>query len=76
MPDSICVALGSNSRALINGHFGSCIRFLVYPLSRDDYKLVDIGSTIEADSSNDRNLFRASLIKAISCEKYTRSRFQ
>jgi nitrogen fixation protein NifX len=56
-------AIGSNSGALINGHFGSCIRFLVYQLSRDDYKLVDIRSTIEADSSDDRNLFRANLIK-------------
>jgi len=63
MPDSIRVAIGSNSGALINGHFGSCIRFLVYQLSRDDYKLVDIRSTIEADSSDDRNLFRANLIK-------------
>ncbi|MGZ8903620.1 MAG: dinitrogenase iron-molybdenum cofactor N-terminal domain-containing protein, partial [Methylobacter sp.] len=52
MPDSIRVAIGSNSGALINGHFGSCIRFLVYQLSRDDYRLVDIRSTIEADSSD------------------------
>ena len=63
MPDSIRVAIGSNSGALINGHFGSCIRFLVYQLSQDDYKLVDIRSTLEADSSDDRNLFRANLIK-------------
>ena len=63
MPDSIRVAIGSNSGALINGHFGSCIRFLVYQLSRDDYRLVDIRSTIEADSAEDRNLFRANLIK-------------
>ena len=33
MPDSIRIAIGSNSGALINGHFGSCIRFLVYQLS-------------------------------------------
>lgn len=63
MPESIRVAIGSNSGALINGHFGSCIRFLVYQLSEQDYRLVDIRSTIEADSSDDRNLFRANLIK-------------
>jgi nitrogen fixation protein NifX len=63
LPDSIRVAIGSNSGALINGHFGSCIRFLVYQLSAHDYKLVDIRSTIEADSAEDRNLFRANLIK-------------
>ena len=63
MPDSIRIAIVSNSGALINGHFGSCIGFLVYQLAQDAYKLVDIRSTIEADSSEDRNLFRANLFK-------------
>jgi len=63
IPESIRVAIASNSGALVNGHFGSCIRFLVYQLSRDDYRLVDIRSTIDADSSDDRNAFRADLIK-------------
>lgn len=63
MPESIRVAVASNAGSLLNGHFGSCIRFLVYQLSRDDYRLIDIRSTIEADSSDDRNLFRANLIK-------------
>ncbi len=63
MPESIRVAVASNTGSLLNGHFGSCIRLLVYQLSRDDYRLIDIRSTIEADSSDDRNLFRANLIK-------------
>ena len=63
MPGSIRVALASNSGATLNGHFGSCIRFLVYQLSRNEMRLVDIRSTIEADSAEDRNLFRAELIK-------------
>jgi len=62
LPESIRVAVGSNSGALVNGHFGSCIRFLVYQLSRNDYRLVDIRSIIEADSADDKNLFRANLI--------------
>lgn len=62
LPESIRVAIGSNSGALVNGHFGSCIRFLVYQLSAQDYRLVDIRSTIEADSAEDRNLFRAQMI--------------
>jgi len=62
MPESIRVAIASNAGALLNGHFGSCIRFLVYQLSRTDMRLVDIRSTIEADSSDDRNLFRTNLI--------------
>lgn len=63
MPDSIRVAVASNSGAMLNGHFGSCIRFLVYQLSAEAMRLIDIRSTIEADSSDDRNLFRANLIK-------------
>lgn len=63
MPESIRIAIASNSGASINGHFGSCIRFLIYQLARDEYRLIDIRSTVEADSSDDKNLFRANLIK-------------
>lgn len=63
MPESIRVAVASNAGTLLNGHFGSCIRFLVYQLSRSEYRLIGIRSTIEADSAEDRNLFRANLIK-------------
>ncbi len=63
LPESIRIAVASNSGSLLNGHFGSCIRFLVYQLSRHDYRLIDIRSTIEADSAEDRNLFRANLIE-------------
>jgi len=63
MPESIRVAVASNVASVLNGHFGSCIRFLVYQLSRSECRLVDIRSTIEADSAEDRNLFRANLIK-------------
>lgn len=63
MPESIRVAVASNAGSLLNGHFGSCIRFLVYQLARDECRLIGIRSTVEADSSDDRNLFRANLIK-------------
>jgi nitrogen fixation protein NifX len=63
LPESIRVAIASNSAALLNGHFGSCIRFLVYQLARNDCRLIDIRSTLEADSADDRNLFRTNLIK-------------
>ena len=35
----------------------------MYQLSKTEYRLIDIRSTVEADSSDDRNLFRANLIK-------------
>ena len=62
-PGYIRVAIASNSGEALNGHFGSCIRFLVYQLSADDLQLIDIRSALEADFSDDRNLFRANLIK-------------
>lgn len=63
IPNSIRVAISSNSGATLNGHFGSCLRYLVYQLSKDDMRLIDIRSTIDADDTDDRNLFRVNLIK-------------
>lgn len=59
---SILVAVASNSGEQLNGHFGSCIRYLVYQLSIDELKLIDIRSALHADFSDDRNLFRVNLI--------------
>jgi nitrogen fixation protein NifX len=63
MPESIRVGMASNSDELLNGHFGSCLRFLVYQLSRNECRLIDIRSTIGADDSDDRNLFRVNLVR-------------
>lgn len=63
MPESIRVGVASNSGELLNGHFGSCLWFLVYQLSKDEYRLIDIRSTVGADDSDDRNLFRVNLVK-------------
>jgi nitrogen fixation protein NifX len=63
MPNSIRVAVASNDGSLLNGHFGSCVRFLVYQLTKQECRLIDIRSTAEADTAEDKNLFRAQLIK-------------
>lgn len=63
LPGSIRVAVASNAGNLLNGHFGSCIRYLVYQLSATDLRLVDIRSAIEADDAEDRNQFRVNLIR-------------
>lgn len=60
--DSIRVAIASNSGEMLNGHFGSCIRYLVYEVNTQECRLVDIRSALEADFSDDRNAFRANLI--------------
>lgn len=63
MPGSIRIAIASNSGQRMDGHFGSCLRFLVYQVSKDGVKLIDVRSTIGADESDDRNAFRAKLIQ-------------
>lgn len=63
MPNSLRIAVASNNAELLNGHFGSCIRFLVYQLSKDEIRLIDIRSTAKADMAEDSNLFRAKLIE-------------
>ena len=62
MPGSIRVAIGSNGADAIDGHYGSCPRFLVYQLSPEEVRLVDIRSTAGADQADDKNAFRAELI--------------
>jgi nitrogen fixation protein NifX len=63
MPNSIRVAVASNNDEELDGHFGSCLRFLVYQLSATDLKLIDARSTAKADESDDKNGYRLGLIK-------------
>lgn len=60
---SIRVAIASNNGQSLDGHFGSCLRFLIYQVSAERIDLVDIRSTIEADSADDRNAYRVGLIE-------------
>lgn len=63
MPNSIRVAVASNNREALDGHFGSCLRYLIYQLSTEETRLIDIRSAIEADLSDDKNAFRVGLIR-------------
>lgn len=62
MPGSIRVAIASNHGEELDGHFGSCERFLVYQLSPVAMHLIDIRSTLAADAGEDRNAARSALI--------------
>ena len=42
LPGSIRVALASNSSESLDGHFGTCVRFLVYQVSPAEARLVDV----------------------------------
>ncbi|MCC6076252.1 dinitrogenase iron-molybdenum cofactor biosynthesis protein [Pseudomonas sp. GCM10022188] len=60
---SIRVAIASNSDANLDGHFGSCQRFLVYQVSASARVLVDVRATDGADQAEDRNGYRRDLIR-------------
>jgi len=62
MPGSVRVAIASDKGDLLSGHFGSCLRFLVYQVSPAAIRLVDIRDTMDAEFAEDRNLWRAKLI--------------
>ncbi len=62
MPGSVRVAIASDKGDLLSGHFGSCLRFLVYQVSPSEIRLLDIRDTMDADLAEDKNLWRAQLI--------------
>lgn len=62
MENAVRVAVASNSGEQLNGHFGSCIRYLIYQVNTRTMQLIDIRSALQADFSDDRNAYRADLI--------------
>jgi nitrogen fixation protein NifX len=63
MPNSIRIAVSSNTGEQLDGHFGSCHRYLIYQLSAQQLKLIDVRSAIEADLAEEKNRFRVNLIR-------------
>ena len=66
MPDSIRIAVASKTEEQLDGHFGSCHRYLIYQLSVDEIRLIDIRSAIDTDLSDDKNGARLGLIRDCS----------
>lgn len=62
MPGSIRVAIASNSDEMLDGHFGSCARFLVYQVSTEEARLIDLRSAGGHGAEDDKNAFRAGRI--------------
>ncbi|HLA36774.1 MAG TPA: NifB/NifX family molybdenum-iron cluster-binding protein [Rhodocyclaceae bacterium] len=62
LPGSIRVACASNRDEELDGHFGSCERFLIYQVSPREARLIDRRPTSSADQAEDRNVARAALI--------------
>lgn len=64
MPGSIRVALASNSGESLDGHFGSCVRFLVYQVSATESRLIDLRRpAVDFDNQEDKMAARADSIK-------------
>lgn len=62
MPNSIRVACASNKGGMMDGHFGSCKRFLIYQVSSSGHRLIDIREIDDSEAEGDKNGYRASLI--------------
>jgi nitrogen fixation protein NifX len=62
LPGSLRVAMASNNGEAVDGHFGSCTRFLVYQVSCDEARLIDVRSTLNCEDAEDKNAARAQLI--------------
>jgi len=63
LPGSVRVAVASNSQEQLDGHFGSCLRYLIYQVSPTQLKLIDARPTLAADLTSDKNAFRVNLVK-------------
>ncbi len=63
IPDSLRVACASNGGELIDGHFGSCHYFLIYQVSEDTLRLIDVRVATGTGAGDDKNAYRASLIE-------------
>jgi nitrogen fixation protein NifX len=62
MGASLLIACTSSSRERIDGHFGSCPRFLIYRVSTERIALIDVREPGTPPPAVDRNKFRAEMI--------------
>ena len=62
MPGSIRVACASNKGEMLDGHFGSCRRFLIYQVSAQEHRLIELRDIDDEQAVDDKNGYRASLI--------------
>lgn len=61
--NSIRVVCASNHGELLDGHFGSCERFLVYQVSPQHLKLIDVRNATSPSQEEEKNVYRTDLIK-------------
>lgn len=62
-PKALKIAVASNTGEELDGHFGSCSRFLVYMVTAETIKLIAIRSANPESPPEDKNAYRTELIK-------------
>lgn len=62
LPGSIRAAVASDSGEELNAHFGSARRYLIYQLTPQECRLIDVRPADGADEAEDSSAFRARLI--------------
>lgn len=60
---SLTVAITSNREQQLDGHFGSCLRILVYQVSQNTHQLVDIRSVNTQLKGEERSVYLVSLLE-------------
>jgi nitrogen fixation protein NifX len=63
IPNSLRVAVASNTGEMLDGHFGSCPRFLIYQVGREALRLIEVRSTQLTQEALDKNAARVALIR-------------
>lgn len=66
LPGSIRIAVASNSGEKVNGHFGTCARFLVYQVSADEVRLIEVRRPGKPAEGEEKNAYRADMVR--DCE--------
>ncbi len=62
MPESIRIACASNRGEELDGHFGSCQRFLIYQVDKNEIRLIEIRNASLFNGEGDKNSLRASTV--------------
>lgn len=62
LPNSVRLAVASNTTENLDGHFGSCKRFLVYQVGQQDVRLIDIRDPADCQEAEDPNAARAGML--------------
>ncbi|MBB1486475.1 NifB/NifX family molybdenum-iron cluster-binding protein [Oceanospirillum sediminis] len=57
------IAVASNNGTQLDGHFGSCLRFLIYRLNKEGIYLADIQDSHEVPSGLEKNEARVKLLE-------------